>query len=143
MSSQFLLPKHKRTVFTASGSAELGRVKEDMAIVAGVPAGQIRLLEGFQSAGGGFGRQHIESHASRMLQLRNLGFRDAISYVFYVASGFECLARHEDGRISIVRKSASLFHQVVCQWDPALDLWSVTTAIPKNNMRNLNVVWEK
>jgi hypothetical protein len=32
---------------------------------------------------------------------------------------------------------------VGCQWDAEIEVWSVTTAIPKNNMRKLNIVWEK
>lgn len=135
------LPFEKRTVFTAHGVGDLGKVSPDLALRLGVRTGPVRLLNGVQGAKGGFGRAHIESYVSRMRQLEGIGFRNAVSYVYFVVSAYGFAALQADGLIILVRPSGSLFHHVVCQWDGGLSLWSVTTAIPKNTMRHLQCVW--
>lgn len=136
------LPYEKRTVFTASGNGELCHISAEVAAVCGVNAGPLKLLNGVEGNSGGFGRIHIESHASRVKQLDGLGYKDVISYVAFVAAGYTKIGLQEDRRIIIIREQSGMFHQVVCQWDDELRIWSVTAAIPKNNMRKVVVVWE-
>jgi hypothetical protein len=135
------IPFAKRTVFTASGNGELCLISEEVATSCGVNAGPVKLLNGVEGSNGGFGRVHIESHASRVKQLEGLGYKDVISYVAFVAADFSMVGLQEDGRIIIIREHSSMFHHVVCQWDDEMGIWSITTAIPKNNMRKVNVVW--
>jgi hypothetical protein len=78
-----------------------------------------------------------------MRQLNILGFVDAVTYVHHVAAQYQFVALEPDGRITVIRESRSLYHHVVCQWDQQLRVWSVTTAIPKNNMRKANIVWKR
>ena len=51
------------------------------------------------------------------------------------------MALQADGRLILMRRDASYSHQVVCQWDADLTIWSVTTAIAMRRERNLNIVW--
>lgn len=141
IAQQIPIPVPKRTVFTKTGLGDLGAISEAIAAEVSIPHGPIKLLNGVEGATGGFGREHIESHVSRMKQLQGMGYSDVVSYVYYVASAFTYVAQQEDGRIIIVREDGSLYHQVICQWDEDLNVWSVTTAIPKNNIRKLKIVW--
>lgn len=136
------IPVAKRTVFTSSGKGDLCVISEDVAASCGVKPGPVRLLNGVEGNNGGFGRIHIESHANRVKQLEGLGYKTVLSYVAFVADGYTKIGLQEDGRIIIIREQSGMFHQVICQWDDELNVWSVTTAIPKSNMRKVKVVWE-
>lgn len=102
----------------------------------------MKLLNGVEGNSGGFGRIHIESHASRAKQLEGLGYKDVISYVAFVTAEFNFVGMQDDGRIILIREHSGMYHHVICQWDDDLQIWSITTAIPKNNMRKVNVIWK-
>jgi hypothetical protein len=137
------LPVEKRTVFDSLGRGDLGDVPATISKTLRCKAGPIRLLRGVEGRSGGFGLAHIESHAGRMRQLESLGFRDAVSFVRFVASDFDLIIMQEDDRLIFQREKDGVFCQVVCQWDETVQIWSVTTAIPKRAVRNQNVVWKK
>ncbi|TBA38444.1 hypothetical protein [Rhizobium ruizarguesonis] len=128
-------------MFTKTGLGELGQITEEIAVHCSIAPGPIKLLNGVEGANGGFGREHIESHTSRMKQLEGMGYADVVSYIYFVVSNFTHLAVQEDGRLVIVRQDGQLFHHVICQWDEELCNWSVTTALPKHNMRKLEIIW--
>jgi hypothetical protein len=137
------LPVEKRTVFDASGRGDLGHLPATISETLSCSAGPIRLLRGVEGRSGGFGLAHIESHAGRMRQFESLGYRDAVSFVRFVVSDFDQIIMQEDGRLLFQRESDGVYCQVVCQWDETVQIWSVTTAIPKRAVRNQNVVWKK
>lgn len=137
------IPKEKRTVFTKTGIGDLGQVTTNTAESLGIFPGPIRLLQGVEGAKGGFGLAHIDGHADRVKQLQGLGYNETVSYVYHVVSDYDAIAIQEDGRLVFVREFSNLFNHVICQWDEDLSAWSVTTAIPKKNIRNLNIKWRK
>lgn len=109
----------------------------------GLPHGPIKLLNGIQGRHSGYGRVHIESHSSRMKQISGLGFKDVVTYIYSIASSFDKVATQENGRILILTFRDALHHHVICQWDDQLQVWSVTTAIPKAVMREEAIIWER
>ncbi|MEN9895305.1 MAG: hypothetical protein RIR97_1157 [Pseudomonadota bacterium] len=137
------IPYEKRTVFPSTGTGDLGFITEEIAATINVRAGPIKLLNGVEGRAGGFGRRHIEAHASRMKQIYGLGYKDVITYVQNVVASFDRIATQENGRILILSYKNNLHHHVICQWDDDISAWSVTTAIPKSTVRNANIVWER
>lgn len=136
-------PVAKRTAFDAVGNAVEGEVTEEVAALGAIPAGRILLLNGAQGATSGFGLAHIESNISRMNQIGSLGFRSAHAYVRFILADPTQIAHAENGRINVVREHGTHYHHLICQWDAELDVWSVTTAIPKRHARGLNTIWKK
>jgi hypothetical protein len=134
------IPFEKRTVFDSQGRGDLGSVPAEIAAVVGCRYGPIRLLNGAKA---GFGLAHIVSHADRVRQLAGLGFRDVRSYVLFIASDYEAIAKQPDGRLVFLREYRGLNHRLICQWDEELAIWSITTAIPKPGRRELQIVWTK
>jgi hypothetical protein len=138
-----VIPFAKRTVFTSSGVGDLGRVDVKIAEIIAKPSGAIRLLNGVEGAKTGFGRIHIESHEKRVKQINGMGFKDVVSYIYHVASAYERIALQENDRLLFLREGQGLQHQVICQWDDEIGIWSVTTAFPKGAVRGLQILWEK
>lgn len=136
-----ILPFEKRTVFGPSGKADIGVITDEIAAAVGCQPGSVRLLNGVER-NGGFGCKHIESHASRIKQFEGLGHRSVFHYCLYVAGGFEAVALQTDGRIVLIRREHQTSHQLICQWDEDLLIWSVTTAIPKRHERGMSIMWE-
>lgn len=138
------LPFEKRTVFDGRGGGDLGQVTTAIADVIGCRVGPIRLLNGVQGRTGGFGLAHLEFHANRMKQIKGLGFRDARTYVGFIAQDFEAIAAQaHQHRLMFLRERNGITHRLVSQWDEELEIWSVTTAIPKTGISGLNIVWRK
>lgn len=137
------LPVEKRTVFDSAGRGDLGHLTVAISGNLRCKAGPIRLLRGVEGRSGGFGLAHIESHAGRIRQFESLGYRDVVSFVRFVVSDFDQIIMQEDGRLLFQRERDGVYCQVVCQWDETVQIWSVTTAIPKRAVRNQNVVWNK
>jgi hypothetical protein len=143
MSAPVVIPFEKRTVFDAQGRGDLGTVSDEIAAAINCNAGMIRLLNGVQGRHSGFGLAHIEHHASRIKQVQGLGFRGALDYVRFIASGYDRIASQENGRLMFLREKTGMHHRLVCQWDQELGIWSATTAIPKTGISDLTIVWEK
>ena len=137
------LPFAKRTAFHQTGWAAEGFIHADVALLGGVKSGPVRLLNGAEGRGGGFGLAHIEANAGRMKQLASLGFKAVHSYVRHILADATMIALEPDGRIVIVREDGAEYHHLICQWDVDMGIWSVTTAIPKRHARGLNVFWKK
>ncbi|PCD66802.1 hypothetical protein [Rhizobium phaseoli] len=141
MNKPILIPVEKRTVFTSAGKGDLAYISAEIAEKAGVSEGTVKLLNGIEGTKGGFGREHIE--ARRMAQISGLGFKDVVSYVYHVVCDFDRIAIQEDGRLMILREHNGLHHIVIVQWDDQLNIWSVTTALPKKVVRDIKIIWEK
>lgn len=138
-----ILPVEKRTVSGASGKMDLCVITDEMAAIVRCKAGVVRLLKGVEGRNGGFGNAHIESHARRMKQFEAMGHRSVFQYCAFVGAGLEAISVQPDGRIVLIRRDASNSHQVICQWDEELEIWSVTTAIPMRRERDMNIMWGK
>lgn len=138
-----VLPIAKRTAFDQTGRAVEGVIHVEVAALAGINAGPVKLLNGAEGRGGGFGLAHIEANAGRKKQLASLGFQSIHNYVRHIIEGVTMMALQDDGRIILVREDGAEFHHLICQWDGELNIWSVTTAIPKRHARGLIPFWEK
>ncbi|TIL27433.1 hypothetical protein [Mesorhizobium sp.] len=138
-----ILAVEKRTVYDGAGRADLGHVTANVASAINCNAGPIRLLRGIQGRNGGFGLAHIETYEGRVRQFETLGFRDTVSYVRFVACDYDLIIRQTDGRHVFQREKDGYFNQIICQWDLDVGFWSVTTAIPKRAVRNVDIVWRK
>jgi hypothetical protein len=138
-----IIPKEKRTVYGSGGRADLGVVTDEMASAAGCNPGPIRLLNGTEGRVSGYGLEHLLAKPGRLAQIEQLGFREVVGYVQFVASNFAVIASQEDGRLLFEAERDGVFHHLVCQWDNELGIWSVTTIVPKRASRGLNVVWKR
>lgn len=138
-----ILPLEKRASLDKRGYPAEFSLTPDQASAANCAAGVVRLLNGVQGRSSGFGAAHIESNINRMKQIEGLGFKSLHSYIRFVFDNVRFVGKQEDGRIVLVSESNGIFHHVIGQWDDELRIWSVTTAIPKRNMRDVKVVWEK
>ncbi len=138
-----LTPAEKRTVFDAKGRGELGVISDNIAEAVGCNSGPIKLLRGVEGRTGGFGEAHIEANSSRMKQLEGVGFTKVVNYARFIADNLSMVGLQADGRIVVITEKDQTFHHLICQWDDQLSIWSVTTAIPKRNMRNVNVLWSR
>jgi hypothetical protein len=135
-------PPEKRTSFDRIGRPAEGEITQEQAAALGCTAGIVRLLTGVQGRSGGFGAAHIESNASRMKQIEGLGFKSLHAYLRYVLANVSFIGKQSDGRVVLVADFQAVYHHVICQWDADLKIWSVTTAIPKRNKRDVEVLWK-
>jgi hypothetical protein len=138
-----IIPLEKRTAFDPLGRPVEGEITVEVAEKLDCEAGGIKLLNGVQGHSSGFGVRHIESYAGRVAQITTMGHITVHAYVRLVISEFGWAGCQDDGRICLVYEDKHGFHHVICQWDIDLSIWSVTTAIPKRHMRNINVRWKK
>lgn len=76
-----------------------------------------------------------------MKQIEGFGFKNIHAYMRGVFEKVAFIGLQPDGRIVLVAEFGGAYHHVVCQWDSDVDAWSVTTAIPKRNMRDVVVMW--
>jgi len=136
------LPVAKRTAFNAVGRSCSGELSQDVAQALGCKSGTIRLLNGYEGQHGGFGLAHIEAHENRIKQIKNSGFHSVHAYISAILDNYSMAALQEDGRIVLIYENSMVYHHLICQWDSDLSIWSVTTAIPKRNIRNLNILWK-
>jgi hypothetical protein len=121
----------------------LGFLTPEIAVACKMQTGPIRLLQGLEGRRSGFGLEHILAKPGRLRQIETLGFRDVVSYVQYVATNFSAVAMEDNGRLLFHLDYSGCSHELICQWDDAIGVWSVTTIIPKRISRNLNVVWRR
>jgi hypothetical protein len=138
-----LIPVEKRTVFAPNGDSDMGVVTTEIAATIGCRAGSIRLLRGIEGRAGGFGLAHILANDGREERIRGLGFLTIEHYVRRVATAYDFVGVQDDGRLVLILDHAGCFNHLICQWDEELGVWSVTTAIPKRNMRGVKVMWDR
>jgi hypothetical protein len=144
MTSKFdLLPKEKRTAFDALGRGVEATLLDEWEHLVGDAIGPIKLLNGVEGRTGGFGFEHIIAKPERIKQIQSIGFNTVHSYIRYILDDVTHMGFQADRRMVIVREDGPHYHHLICQWDALLRVWSVTTAIPKRNMRNLTVSWKK
>ena len=135
------LPHEKRTAFGAGGRSVSAEISEEMAKAIGCRAGLIVLLNGVEGRTGGFGFAHISAKESRAKHIQNLRFPSIQSFVQHIVESPDYIGLQSDGRIVLVRKHDGYYCHVICQWDEEISKWSVTTALPKRNMRDVIVRW--
>ncbi len=138
-----LSPVEKRTVFAPNGDSDMGAVTAELAAHIGCQAGPIRLLRGIEGRTGGFGLAHIKANDGREGRILGLGFLSIEHYVRRIATAYDFVGQQDDGRLVFICDQGGCFNHLICQWDGELNLWSVTTAIPKRNMRGVNVLWDR
>ncbi len=138
-----ILPREKRTAFDALGRSVEFKLLSDWEELAGEAQGPIKLLNGIEGRAGGFGLDHILAKPGRIKQIESFAYKTVHAYLRFVLQGVTHMGFQADGRMVLVREDGTQYHHVICQWDKALSVWSITTAIPKRNMRDVVVSWKK
>ena len=101
------------------------------------------LLNGFEGRSSGFGLAHIEAKPSRLKQLKGLGYPSAHAFIRDVFQNYSQISLEDGGRLALIYERPPDYLFVICQWDEALSVWSVTTALPKRHMRNARIIWTR
>ncbi len=138
-----ILPREKRTAFDAMGRSVECQLQDGWKPLTGDRNGPIKLLNGIEGRAGGFGLDHILAKPGRIKQIGSFGYKTVHAYLRFVLQGVTHMGFQADGRMVLVREDGTQYHHVICQWDKALSVWSITTAIPKRNMRDVVVSWKK
>jgi len=76
-----ILPREQRSVTAPNGAVFFGVMPDHVAAHLGVAAGEIRLLNGFDHGGKGFGLAHLAAKPQRIKQMNGLGFRNIEQFV--------------------------------------------------------------
>lgn len=137
------LPPEKRTAFDHLGRAVEGNLPPEVCLRLGTSVARMVLLNGFEGRSTGFGLAHIEAKPSRMKQLKGLGYNSAHAFIRDVFQNYSRISLEEGGRLALICERPPDYLVVICQWDAAIGVWSVTTALPKRHMRNARVVWTR
>ncbi len=137
------LPFAKRTAFDSLGHPVEGALPQGLSAQLGLPDGKMLLLNGFENNKSGFGLAHIEAKPQRMKQFVGLGYKTAHRFVRDVFENYSMIGLEENARLAIIYERGADFLFVFCHWDEALQVWSVTTALPKRHKRGVNVVWTR
>jgi hypothetical protein len=138
-----IFPREKRTAFDALGRSVECELLPDWEVLVGARLGPVKLLNGVEGRTGGFGLEHIQAKPDRIKQIASFGFATVHAYVRFVLDQVTHMGFQQDGRMVLIREDGRQFHHIICQWDPALSIWSITTAIPKRNMRDVVVSWKR
>lgn len=138
-----IIPREKRTAFDALGRSVECELLRDWEVLVGARLGPIKLLNGVEGRTGGFGLEHIQAKPERIKQISSFGFGTVHSYLRFVLEFVTHMGFQQDGRMVLIREDGRQFHHIICQWDPTLHVWSITTAIPKRNMRDVVVSWKR
>ncbi|WP_161913338.1 hypothetical protein [Methylosinus sp. C49] len=141
--SQTIIPPTKRTALDRLGRPAEWALSAAQCDAVVCRRGVVRLLNGVQGRETGFGCAHIESNEGRMKQIRGMGFASLHAYLRRVFADVAFIGKQPDGRIILIAEFELIYHHIVCQWDDDLSIWSITTAIPKRNMRDVNPLWRR
>jgi hypothetical protein len=114
------------------GSHDFGFIDADAAKAIGVPAGPIRLQQGYPTDKG-FGRLHIESHQQRMKQIQGLGYATVQAFVYEVAQRYTIIQDGGDGRLILVYRKGGYDLRIVVGWHETR--WNIVTAMPYRESR--------
>jgi len=137
------LPFAKRTAFDSLGYPVEGSLPQGLCVQLGLPDGKMLLLNGFENNKSGFGLAHIEAKPHRMKQFEGLGYKTAHSFVRDVLRNYSFIGLQENQRLAFIHQRGADYLFVFCHWDEALQVWSVTTALPKRHKRGVHVVWTR
>jgi hypothetical protein len=108
-------------------------------------AGVIRLPEG-RGSKDGYGRLHIHENASRMAQIKGLGFATAAQFVAAIATNWiEVIAANEPNRLVLCCPKDGYGLRLVVQHYRRGDLqfWSTVTALPGRKNRPKDVLFKR
>lgn len=137
-----LIPPAYRSVTAPNGGFLFGSIPEEVAAVCEVPAGEIRLLNGFQGRDGkGFGLAHLRAKPERTKQLAGLGFSSHERFVWAVCQGYTHVYRDKTEGLVLVSDLAGHFCKVVVRWNAERTFWSVTTGLPTRRSPDETLLW--
>lgn len=122
------------------GSMFFGVVPDAVASHLGVAAGEIRLLNGFDHGGKGFGLAHLAAKPQRILQMKGLGFRNIEQFVWHVCQNFTRIS-NGGGRLGLCAEYNHHTLVAYVDWRAERSLWSVVTALPMRTCRE-PILWE-
>ena len=125
-------------------SVDIGAIDDVAAAAMKRDAGPIRLPEGIPGANG-FGLLHLQSNASRMEQIKGLGFSNAIDFVVGIAVNWEEIREGNNGRLILIRPYKAYGLRGVVEWTQhnGTGCWSLTTAIPGRMRGPENVLFKR
>lgn len=112
-------------------SIDFGHITSDVAAAVRQSPGPIRLQQGV-SGPKGFGNLHVEDHAPRMMQLKNLGFESFRAFVDFVCCDFTKVGEggpSQLARLALIRPYREYDLQIIIQWN-SNNYWSVVTGLP-------------
>ena len=140
----FILPPELRSVTAPDGTTSVGLLSAEVAAALGVHPGEIRLLQGHNTARNtGFGLAHIESHRARKnYALGDLGFRTIVHMVHFACSKPDRIVDGNKGRFLLCRQHGQTWIRVVIDWSAERGFWHVITAIPSATCRE-EPRWER
>lgn len=132
----------QRSVTAPNGSMKFGEISEDVANAIGVPAGEIRLQNGFQGRGGqGFGLVHLRDKPERVRQLDGIGFSSIERFVYRVAQGYTKVFKDKTEGLVLVMEHNSYHCRIVVRWNDERGFWSVTTGLPIRRSPDELLLW--
>ena len=107
----------------------------------GVSGGEIRLLNGFDHGGKGFGMAHLVAKPDRVLQMNGLGFTSIERFAWHICQNYMQICDGGEGKLGLCAEHKHHTLVAYIDWRADRSFWSIVTALPMRACRQ-NVLWK-